>query len=375
MAIAPSFQDFLTQGQAEAQIRRPDLVFAEGDVTVAMLHGGAAMADANTRFSAQSFKETFLDGAQADALTVLVDDHLNIQRDAASAAQVTVDWSRTSAGAGGTIPTGSLVASEFDENGESVEYSTDAPFVVGAGLNGPFPIACTAVVPGAAGNARIATVTRVIDQPAFDPTFTCTNPAVAAGGNEEESDPDLRTRAREFFSTLRRGTLAALEFGAKVVSSVIIAAASEDITTGLVTVRVGDSDGDSTQQMIDDVVTELENWRCAGTAVTVVGGQRLEVGFGLTLTVRAGFDVAARLLDFEDATEARIDKLRVGETLFLDMVIAAILAVDPDNIFDVTFDSMTVGGTPLVPPADLIPGTTAGTTANDTVRAGTITFA
>lgn len=347
MAIAPSFQDLLDQFQAEVQDRRPDLVFAEGDITVAMAHGAAAVADAVIRFCAQAFKETFLDGAAGDALTALVDDHLNLQRQPANSALVTVIWSRTTSGAGGTIPAGSVVATEFDAAGQTIEFATDSPFLVTAGDNGPFFIACTAVLVGVDANVQANTITRVVDQPAFDPNFTCNNPLAAAGGAEEETDEALRTRARDFFTTLRRGTLTALEFGARSVPGVAVATAIENPTvTGEVTILVTDVSGNSNARMLADVTTELENWRCAGTIVQVVGGATLVVDADIELVVRAGFSVAARATDFIEAVEARIDKLAINETLFLDSLVAAVIAVDPDNIFDVEFTSITAGGTP-----------------------------
>ena len=60
MPVAPSFQDLLDQGQAEAVARRADLLFAEGDVSLAQLHAGAAMSDANVRHGAQMFAATLL---------------------------------------------------------------------------------------------------------------------------------------------------------------------------------------------------------------------------------------------------------------------------------------------------------------------------
>lgn len=356
MPVAPSFADLLLVGQAEAQARRPDLVFADGDITEAQLHGAAAMTDAGIRFSAQAFRDTFLDGARGDALTALVDDHLNIQRKEASQSQVIVSWSRTTSGPGGTIPNGSTVATVFDATGETVEFTTDSDFIVGAGLNGPFLIACTAVLAGRTGNVAAGAITRLIDQPAFDPNFSITNTAGAAGGNDEESDEDLRTRAREFFLTLRRGTIAALEFGAKRVLTVAIAKAIEDTTTGITTVRVSDSDGGSTQQMINDVLTELEDWRCAGSLVNVEGGNRVEVSMSITITAkRDGFSVEQAESQMEEAIIARAAKLRSGETLFLDTVKGAVTAVFPDDVLALTIDTIVVDGVPLLPVQDVVP--------------------
>jgi len=369
MPTAPSFDDLLAQGLAEAQARRADLMFYDGDVSLAQLHGGAAMADACIRMAAQAFKETFIDGARGDALTALVDDHLGIQRQPATPAQVTLSFARPSQGGGepaGTIPSGTTVATQFDAEGNEIQFLTDTNLVFGLGVLGPLTVSATAVDPGTDGNVAAATIIRIIDVPSFDSTFTVTNAASAGGGNDEESDEELRRRARDFWSTLRRGTLAALEYGALQVDSVRVASATED-GQGLVTVRVTDQDGNSTAEMIADVEEELENWRCAGVVVTVLGGDPLEVEFTAELIVRAGFDVVAHATELEDAAAARMAKLKAGETCYLDMITAAIIGVYPDDIWEVTFTAITVGGSPASI-ADIVPA------ADEVIRAGTLTI-
>ncbi len=357
MAVAPSFQDFLDVGTAELQARRSDLLVSDGDVTLAMVHAAAAMSDAVLRFAAQSFKDTFVDGARGDALTALVDDHYNIQRVPATAAQVTVSFSRTSAGAAGTIPAGTTVATAFDANGNQIQFTTDGAIAVGSGLNGPFDIVATATETGTDTNVIPTAIDSVVDQPTFDPTFAVTNTASAAGGNDAESDIDLRERARSFFSTLRRGTLAALEFGALTVPEVRVAVAVENTNTGEVTMRVTDADGNSTAQMIEDVLLALEDYRCAGSSVLVVGGTKLLTSLEVKVTdFRVGYSVAAAAADIQAAIEARLNKLRVGETLYLDMIVASAIAVSPDDIYNVTVNSITLNPGGVQPIADVVPG-------------------
>lgn len=367
MSVAPSFTDMVSVGQAELQTRRPDLVVADGDVTQAMLHAAAAMADAVIRYGAMSFRDTFVDGASGDALTTLVDDHYNIQRQAATAAQVTLAFARTSGGAAGTILTGTTVATEFDAQGNEVRFTTNTDIVVPLANNGPFSVVATATVVGRAGNVVAGAVNRVIDQPVFDPTFTVSNAATAAGGNAEESDEDLRERARNFFLTLRRGTLASLEFGALQVPTVRVATASESL--GIVTVLVSDSDGNSTAQMIADVVTEEENWRAAGITVNVFGGVQLSVAMTVNITnYRAGFNVTARTAELQDAIEARINKLKPGQTLYLDTIIATAIATFPDDIYNVTITAITLtpGGAQAI--------VDVAATVGQVIRAGAITI-
>lgn len=361
MPVAPSFDDLLGQFQAEALAQNAALAFNDGDVTEAQAHGAGAMADAAIRLTVQAFKETFLDGAKGDALAALVDDHLNIQKQPATAAQAIASFSRpTGAGGGGVILAGFVVGSEFDAAGNTVQFSTatDVTFV-GAALG---PLTCTvdAQIVGAAGNVGIGKINRIVDVgDLFDASIVVTNPAVAAGGNEEESDQELRVRARLFWQTLRRGTLAALEFGALEVPSVRTVKATEDLDTGFVVVVVADSDGASTAQMVSDAETELENWRAAGCSVTVMGGTQLLVDVTGTLIVNDGVDPAALAPLAVTAIEARMRKQVQGEILYLDSIKAAGISVDPDAI-----DALALS----------LPATDSTPTVTQTIRPGTITI-
>jgi hypothetical protein len=354
------------QGLAEAEDRRNDLLFSDGDVSLAQIHAGAAMADAAVRFSAQAFKATFIDLAEGDDLTALVDDHLNLPRQQATAAQVTLAFSRTSAGGAGTIAAGTIVATAIAADGSEQRFAVDNNVGVGAGANGPFTATATAVTDGRAGNVAAAAITRIVDA-LFDTTFSVTNAAAAGGGNDQESDPQLRQRARTFWSTLRRGTLAALEFGALTVASVRTARAIED-PTGLVTVLVADEDGNSTAQMVTDVETALEAWRSAGVVVTVIGGTRLPVGVFVYLILRDGVDLNPLITPVTDAITAQMAKQRQGETLYLYQLVRAILDVDPDGIesAQIGLDVGSLGS------YNFTAGDTTPTSAQ-TIRAGTIT--
>jgi uncharacterized phage protein gp47/JayE len=352
MPVAQSFEELFQQGLAEMQARRGDLAINDGDVTEADLHAAAAMADAVIRYAALAFKETFIDGATEDRLTSLVYDHLGITRNPATAAQVTLTFARSGGDLdAGTIPSGTTVATSFDPGGKQLRYTTDAPINVPDGDDGPFTVAATCTVVGAAGNAAAGKVEKIVDV-LFD-TFTVTNAAAAAGGNEQEGDEDLRRRAKNFFATLRRGTRAALEQGALEVDEVRVATVVENAEEGTVTVLVGDSDGNSTAEMIEAVEFELENWRAAGVFVAVAGASQKPVAMTLSFDVRDGFDIVAVLPTIEDALIARSKKQRASQTLTLDTIVATVIGLYPDDIFKVDFDSIVVDGETLVTPADI----------------------
>lgn len=359
MPVAPSFDDLLAQFEAEAQSVRDTLLFRDGDMATAQQHGAGAMADGAIRYTAQAFKETFIDGAEGDALTALVDDHYNIQRDPATASGVSVTFTRTSGGAGGTTPSGYTIASTFDAAGNTVLFTTNTAITWGAADNGPHVVIATASVLGSSGNVAAGVVTRLIDAP-FDTTLAVTNVAAAAGGNEEESDPELRERARNFWVTLKGGTLAALEFAALTVPEIRVAKATENVTSGIATLVVGDSNGNSTAQMVSDAETAIETVRAAGSDVIVVGATQLLQNITGTMIFRdgSGADPLVYSPLVETAITARMAKLKQGETMYLDAIKAAAIGVDPDVIeaFSIT-----------VPGGDVTPSST------QTIRAGTIT--
>jgi hypothetical protein len=358
MPVSPSFDDLLTQFEAEALTHLPTLTFLEGDVTTALQHGAGAMADAVIRLIVQALKDTFIDTAKGDALRALVNDHLNIQAQVATFAQATVTLARTSAGAGGTLLAGFSVASQIDSSGNSQVFTLDSNVTFALADNGPHTVSVTAQIAGRAGNVAAGLITRLIGSP-FDPTLTVTNAAPAGGGNDGESDDELRVRARNFWQTLRRGTLGALEFGALQVPSVRIARATEDPVSGIVTLVVTDSDGNSTAQMVADVVIEIENWRAAGSIVSVFGGAALIVNVTGTLVAEPGVDTSVLGALAATAIAGRMAKQRQGETLFLDSIKSAAIGVDPDAL------NALVLSTPI---ADVVP------TANQVIRPGTVTI-
>lgn len=361
---APSFDDLYNIGKAEMLIRRPDLFLAAGDMSDFIVAAMAAMGDKNTQFSAEEFRKTFVDGAKGADLTVLADDHFAIIRSAAAKSTSSVVFTRPTDTAGaGTIDGGTTISTVEDESGERVEFVTDADVVFGAlDLTRP-AVTITAVDTGRDGNVGAATVINIVDS-VFDTTFTLTNAAAAAGGNDEESDAQLRERIRDFPTTLRRGTLAALEFGSLIVPAVRVATASET-ASGIVTVFVTDESGNSNAQMVADVIVELENWRCAGSVVQVTGGVIFSQNIDITIIASSGTDVDIVFTDMQAAITERVSRLGVGDgspssegVLRRSAIVSAAIGVDPDNILDIIVNT---------PSADVVPAVA------QVVRVGTIT--
>jgi baseplate J-like protein len=332
---APSLQDLYDQGRARALVTRPDLTVLPGSIVDMEMAAGAAMGDLVVGNGAQQAKVLFLDGANRDDLTALVRDRYGIERYAAVASIGSVRLSRATFAAGaGSVPAGTRIATLADATGATVEVVTDVPAVFGA-TDLTHTVTATASVAGTAGNVVAGALSRILDT-LFDTSIVVTNVDPFVGGAEEETDVELRARARSFSRTLRRGTIDALETGARVVSAVRVATAVEESNTGLVTVYVTDADGNSNPAMVTAVTTELVNWRAAGSNVQVVGGALYSVSISVSLTVRAGVSIPALVSKVVDAIVSAVNRLGIGETLYRSLITDAARQVDRDNILEVT---------------------------------------
>lgn len=370
---APSFEDLFNLGKAEAILKRPALGVRTGDITEMLISGAAAMADRLIGWFAERISATFLDGAQGDDLTLLAADHWAIQRREATKAVATVTFNRAGADATPqTIAIGSTVASAVDSQGNDVRYLTTSAATWGISENGDKTVNVEAVTAGLAGNLADADlITRLITTPPAGGTYTITASTLPAGGAEEESDDELRDRVRLYPSTLRRGTIAALEYGAKSTEEVAVAKANAiQDSSGLVTVYVSDASGNSTGDtvavgpsivadgtMTKYVAIELYDWACAGALVNVTGGAVQTVDIDIVLSVKIGVDVNQLVADIQDSVESRVNKLNIGDTLYLSDIISAVKAVDPDNIVNVEITDPLVNTVPTTPGHIIRPGT------------------
>lgn len=369
---APSFDDLLNIGKAEAILKRPGLGIRVGDIAEMLLAGAAAMADRLIGWFAERVAATFLDGATGDDLTQLAADHWAIQRREATKAVGTVTFTRASADATiQSFPIGTTVATARDSQGNDIQFVTTQAASWASSTNGDRTVNTEAVVAGVSGNLSAANlITRIISTPPAGGTYTITASTQPAGGSEEETDEELRDRVRLYPSTLRRGTLGALEYGAKSVSSIAVAKASAvQDATGLVTVYVSDASGNSTgttkevsPSTVDDgtmtakVAVELYSWACGGALVNVTGGSVQTVNITVTIAVKLGVDVAQLITDIQNSIDARVNKLNIGETLYLSDIMSAVKAVDPDNIVNVVVNDPLVDTAPSTPGNIIRPG-------------------
>lgn len=369
---APTHDELYDVAKAPLVAAETKLSVLEGDISDLLLLGVSAMGDHIIGWADRRIAATYFDGAEKEALDRLVDDHLGLPRTAAVRAYGEATITRATAAAGaGTILAGTVLATDFDTLGAAVEYVTLADQAWGGAQTGSQVVPIEAIYPGRSGNVAINRVRRITTS-LWDTTFTITNAAAIAGGLDDESDPQYRERGRGYTATIRRATLAAIEYGAKQNSTgVVNATVHENTSTGIVDLYISDAAGASNPAMVTAATTELRNWRAAGIPLNVLGGTLLDPTIILSMGIRPGVSSAELGPKIQAGLAAWSDRLRVGEILFIAELTAAVVALAPDAIKSVSA-SMSGDG-PITSPI-VSYGLVPGGTEKIRILAGNVSF-
>lgn len=290
----------------------------------------------------------FVDTARDDQLDRIVFDRFGFLRKPANASTTDVLLARPNhIAGGGTIAAGSRATTP---TGSIFALQTDVVF--GATDNSKTGSVIAQVV-GPTQNIPRATLTAWVDQP-FDPIITITNTDAGAGGTAVESDPALRARARTFFLTLRRGILAAIQYGATTVDGVSVSTAFEIVNpgnalpAGAVQLVIADDNGNASGPMIQSVLDVMLSFRAAGIPVFVEGGTVQFEPVSFQLDFASGVDTVAASEEVRAVMVAFAQFLRPGQALLRSDCLAAARAVP----------GVIVGqGSLPVPVGDVIPVT------------------
>jgi hypothetical protein len=232
---------------------------------------GSILADAVTKQIGYSCSRLFLDGCFDEDLDRYIWDRYQQTRKGASAATTLLRLYRPNANAGaGTVPAGESILSLG-----GTEYITTQPGNFGATVVDGVIVPVRAVQAGKATQVG-ANQLRRFKTPTdlFDPTLLCNNDSTSAGGEEREDDDTVKARVRQFWNTARRGTLAAIVFGAKTVAGVVSAEAVEALNpfgqpARVVNLYIADSSGVASVPLANLVSVALQDYRAGGIAVII----------------------------------------------------------------------------------------------------------
>lgn len=302
----------------------------------------------------------YLDSATGQDLTRLVFDRYGLVRKNASPALGSVSFTTVNpALAAFTIPTGTVVSTSG-----GTQYLTLTTEIFGLGSVGPLVIAVRSTLGGLGQQAAANTINSIASQIAGAPAdLRVNNPLATSGADDAEADESLRDRARQFFTTARRGTLGAIVAGALAVPGVQRAAAFEVLDTlgqpaRAVQLVVADAFTDSlvasnppayqaqSQQLAVVVANALGDVRAAGITVNVTVAQVVLQGLQLGLTFRAGFDANEVAQQARAMLAAYVNSLAPGATLFRSTL---------TDLLRTIHGLLVTGNEVLVPAGDVVP--------------------
>lgn len=306
----------------------PKVIDTEGSDVNILLGAMAVMGEETIGGFSQCMKGLFVETSEGDALDRVAYDKFQLTRQSAVPATVDLIIERSGIGAAGTYIAGSRVQTA---GGTQFAIDVDAVFDTATLI---VTVSATALSAGPESNVPADKVNQFVDQP-FSSAMTVRNPRGAAGGADQETDIEFRARILDFFPTIRRGTIGAIEFGGRSVPGVAFARAYEviNVCNGdpfpacLVELVVSDRLGGYSESMLQAVRDQLLNYRPAGIPVRVLGGAVQEEDVIWSLSYEPNIDTR-RVRDEVRATSVAVAQfLGPGEILRRSSLIAAARAV------------------------------------------------
>lgn len=305
----PSFRQLFEIARNEALVRSEPLslqaIEREGSDVNILLATACAAADEVIGQLVLATSGLFLDSATGDALDRLLFDRYGLTRKVAANAIGEVEFSLPSLNLSPfAIPSGTQLRTSTGN-----AYETVGEYIFPAGTAGPVTAQVRSLLAGADQQAKIGTITNISGQISGAPaTLTVTNSTATAGATDAESDSEFRERGRAFFTTVKRGTLSAIEQGALTVAGVTRANAFELLDTSgrpnrLVSLVIADKFTDTlanygavppsyeiqSNALAQSVFNALEDYRPAGTFVQVQLAQVVLEPVTLSLSISAGY--------------------------------------------------------------------------------------
>jgi uncharacterized phage protein gp47/JayE len=362
----PTLNDLFRIARDEVLLRNSnltrDIVERAGSDANAIVASGAVVADAVTGDLIRLQAALYLDTARGSDLDRLVFDRYQLVRKGASPSVGQVEFTSPGpAGAGFDIPAGTQLRTT-----DGRTFATTASVAYPLGSSGPVVVPVQSQQAGLGEQARIGTITSIGGQISGAVSgLAATNSLATAGADDEETDESLRDRAKRFYRTSVRGTLAAIEAGALAVPGIRVATAFEVVNPDgaaarFVEVVVADA---FAEQLVDTLVTPpayqaqsdalvlrvlagLQDVRAAGVQVAVTVGVVDVLGVALSLRFRGGSDPVRAALGGRSAIVAYTNSLQPGQT-WVPADAEAVLATVPGLL--VLGGEVTSPAGPVVP--------------------------
>lgn len=371
--------DFASMTQLEAAAYRaiattagaklnPKAIRTKGSLANISFAMSAAIAQENERRVLAKLAALTYSGAKGAELDALVAERTFriVSRKGAAPARVPVTIRRPAGGAllAQTINAGELVG-DVEGGSSGVTFALDYSVPFAAGATGPIETTATATAAGSATNVPASAVARFVSPSSFtDTTFAVSAVSDPAGGADVERDAELLERAQRFPSAVRRGTLAAVEFGALTVKGVRQAVAEEVLDlagepTGMIFLYLADINGDCNSALMDEVRLALREWRAGGIPVRLFGSVPTFVPIVLSIGALAGHSTSDVQTLARASVIAAAARVPTNGTLRRSALFAALEAVagaevTASSIVEPALDVVPARGQTLRTRADLV---------------------
>jgi uncharacterized phage protein gp47/JayE len=187
-------------------------------------------------------------------------------------------------------------------------------------------------VAGSAGNVSPGAISLLSTSiPGVDSVL---NSVAFINGSDQETDAALRTRVVNFFSSLSRGTVAAITAAAQSVRpGLFITVVEGAVGSGTVTVYADDGTGAIPTSTLTSVAQAVQLVRPVGVQVYTVAAITVAAAVNVQILVSA--DAAASLTVHEaivanvaQAVSVFVNTLAIGQTLYYQKLASIIFAVD-----------------------------------------------
>lgn len=366
MADLPTRQELFDRWR-DAALTVPDTrvsareIDREGSDLNLQAAAASIMGEEIVRRMARALAGVFEDTAEDDALDRVVFDRKGLPRLPAEVSVSEIQLTRPTFAAGAGTIDGGLPGSGPPNptrirTNQGIVYIITQDAVFGAAELGPITVTIQAELAGLASEVTELQSWNFVDAP-FDESITISNPDESAGGADEERDSRYRARAKAFFPTLRRGTLAAIEFGllstpgVDTVSVIEVIDASSGLPACSGQAFVLDALGQSNETLVARGLLNLLEFRSLGIPIVGFPGtpEFINIDFvGTSFDTAVVLDTSQAAEDVRSSIVAALNNQQPGKNLLRTTILAAARQVE----------GFVVEDTDLVEPAGtLIPAT------------------
>lgn len=344
MPDLPSFTDLQNVGRDEMLADNPNLtvevIETPATETNIFNAGAAAVGDECVGQLALTAASLFLDSATGPDLDRWAFDRYGLVRKQAAPAIGSVNFSLPSLNAAlFNIPANTLLASQ-----DGRQYFTTSQVTFPVGISGPVAAPVRSALAGAAQQAAVNTIVNLSTPVSGAPAgLAVTNAVATFGAADQEVDASLKNRCRTFFTTVRRGTIGAIQAQALAFAGIQSATALEvldplgrpakavelfitdQFTQDLVSISPTPPSYQAQSNIIaQQVFDSLADTRAAGIFVLVQVAQIVLQGIQLGLHYQAGANIATVQIAARAAVAAYINGLAPGQTASSQAILDAL---------------------------------------------------